>query len=95
MLDVPGTAANVAAFGPPQGGGAWPQVRLVTLAACGTRGLMDAVFRGWRAARSSEQDLARKIAARGRLRRGMLVLADRNFCGYPVVACLAATSTMC
>lgn len=92
MLDVPGTAANVAAFGPPQGGGgAWPQVRLVTLAACGTRGLMDAVFRGWRAARSSEQDLARKIAARGRLRRGMLVLADRNFCGYPVVACLAAT----
>jgi hypothetical protein len=94
MLDVPYTAANVAAFGPPQGGGgagAWPQVRLVTLAACGTRGLMDAVFRGRCAARSSEQDLARKIAARGGLRRGMLVLADRNFCGYPVVACLAAT----
>jgi len=94
LLDVPGTAANVAAFGPPQGGGgtgAWPQVRLVTLAACGTRGLMDAVFRGARAARSSEQDLARAIAARGRLSRGMLVLADRNFCGYPVVAVLAAT----
>src|SRR5215470_17896803 len=94
MLDVPYTPANVAAFGPPQGGGgtgAWPQVRLVTLAACGTRGLVDAVFRGRRAARSSEQDLARKIAARGRLRAGMLVLADRNFCGYPVVACLAAT----
>lgn len=94
MLDVPATAANVAAFGPPHGGGgtgAWPQVRLVTLAACGTRDLMDAVFRGRRAARSSEQDLARKIAAGGRLRRGMLALADRNFSGYPVVACLAAT----
>jgi hypothetical protein len=94
MLDVPATAANVAAFGPPHGGGgpgAWPQVRLVTLAACGTRGLMDAVFRGRRADRSSEQDLARKIAAGGRLRRGMLVLADRNFSGYPVVAGLAAT----
>jgi Insertion element 4 transposase N-terminal/Transposase DDE domain len=94
MLDVPYTAANVAAFGPPQGGGgtgAWPQVRVVTLAACGTRGLMDAVFGGARAGRSSEQYLARKIAARGRLRAGMLVLADRNFCGYPAVACLAAT----
>jgi hypothetical protein len=94
MLDVPATAANVAAFGPPHGGGGpggWPQVRLVTLAACGSRGLMDAVFRGRAAARSSEQDLARTIAARGRLARGMLVLADRNFSGYPVVAALAAT----
>jgi hypothetical protein len=94
MLDVPCTAANVAAFGPPhraRGVGAWPQVRLVTLAACGTRGLMDAVFAGRCGARSSEQYLARKIAARGRLRPGMLVLADRNFCGYPMVAALAAT----
>jgi hypothetical protein len=91
MLDVPCTAANVSAFGLPHSGGGWPQVRLVTLAACGTRGLVDAVFRGRRVPRSSEQDLARKIAARGRLRRGMLVLADRNFCGYPVVACLVAT----
>jgi hypothetical protein len=94
MLDVPFTAANVAAFGPPHGGGgdgAWPQVRLVTLTACGSRGLMDAVFAGRRAAGSSEPDLARTIAARGQARRGMLVLADRNFCGYPVVACLAAT----
>jgi hypothetical protein len=94
-LEVACTPANVAAFGaPPSGGhgtGGYPQVRLVTLAACGTRGLADAVFRGVRAARASEQDLARKIAARGRLGRGMLVLADRNFCGYPVVACLAAT----
>jgi len=95
FLDVPYTSANVAAFGAPpsgpQGGGAFPQVRVVTLTACGTHGVIDAVFRGRRAAASSEQDLARKIAARGRLRRGMLVIADRNFCGYPVVACLAAT----
>ncbi len=94
MVDVPCSAANVAAFGRPHRGGeqgGWPQVRVVVLAACGTRGLMDAAFRGRRAARSSEQDLARKIAGRGRCRRGMLVLADRNFSGYPVVACLAAT----
>jgi hypothetical protein len=95
FLDVPATAGNLAAFGAPpagqDGAGGFPQVRLVTLAACGTHGIIDAVFRGRRAPASSEQDLARKIAARGRLGRGMLVLADRNFCGYPVVAVLTAT----
>jgi hypothetical protein len=95
MLEVPCTAANVAAFGPPPGtgrqAGGFPQVRVVTLAACGSHGLIEAAFRGRCAPRASEQDLARAIAARGRLGRGMLVLADRNFCGYPVAACLAAT----
>jgi hypothetical protein len=94
LLDVPHTPANIAAFGPPpvrHGSGPYPQVRLVTLAACGTRGLIDAVFRGRAAAAASEQDLARKIAARGRVGPGMLVLADRNFSGYPVAALLAAT----
>jgi hypothetical protein len=95
VLDVPHTPAGVAAFGPPpasrHGGGGLPQVRVVTLAACGTRGLLDGAFRGRCAAASSEQDLARKIAGRGALGPGMLVLGDRNFCGYPVVACLAAT----
>jgi Insertion element 4 transposase N-terminal/Transposase DDE domain len=96
VLDVPCSPANTAAFGaPPAAGGGktggFPQIRLVTLTACGTRGILDAVFRGRRAARASEQDLARAIAARGRLRRGMLILADRNFGGYPVAATLAAT----
>lgn len=93
VLDVPHTPANIAAFGPPRGARArgFPQVRLVTVAACGTRGLLDVAFRGLGAHRASEQDLARKIAARGRLGAGMLVLADRNFCGYPVAAVLAAT----
>jgi hypothetical protein len=91
VLDVPCSPANTAAFGgPPGGGGAggFPQVRLVTLIACGTRGLLDAAFRGRRA---SEQELARKIAARGRAGRGMLILADRNFSGWPAAAALAAT----
>lgn len=94
MLNTPHTPANIAAFGPPpsrHGSAGFPQVRLVTLTACGTRGLVDAAFRGRCAARSSEQDLARRLAAGGRLRAGMLVLADRNFCGYPVAAVLAAT----
>jgi Insertion element 4 transposase N-terminal/Transposase DDE domain len=92
-LDVPCSAANAAAFGAPPavsgGAGGWPQVRLVTVTACGTRAIIDAVFRGVRAA--SEQALARKIAGRGRLGRGMLLLADRNFGGYPVAATLAGT----
>lgn len=95
MLDVPATPANIAAFGAPpasqHGAGGFPQVRVVTLTACGTRGIIDAVFRGRAGPGSSEQDLARKIAARGRLGPGMLVIADRNFCGYPVAAALAAT----
>jgi hypothetical protein len=96
MLDVPASPANLAAFGRPpaggtHGGGGYPQVRVVTVIACGTRGIIDAAFRGSRAPGSSEQDLARKIAVRGRLGPGMLVIADRNFCGYPVAAALAAT----
>jgi len=94
-LDVPYSAANIAAFGAPPGAegraGGWPQVRLLSLTACGTRGIIDAVFRGCRARCSSEQHLARTIAARGQLIPGMLVLADRNFSGYPVAATLAAT----
>lgn len=91
LLDVPCPAANQAAFGEPPRGGGCPQVRVVTLIVCGTRGLLDAAFRGLRTACSSEQDLARKIASRGGLRPGMLALADRNFSGYPVVARLTAT----
>ena len=94
-LDVPYSPANLAAFGAPPAGsggaGPWPQVRVVTMIACGTRAIIDAAFRGRRAPRASEQDLARTLAARGRLGRGMLLLADRNFSGYPVVAALAAT----
>ena len=69
VLDVPYSPANMAAFGAPPAAAAaagdFPQVRVVTLTACGTRAILDAAFRGRRAPRSSEQDLARKIAARG------------------------------
>jgi hypothetical protein len=94
-LDVPFTPANLAVFGPPPAGGAdgggFPQLRLVTVTGCGTRGIIDAVFGPRKGKGTSEQDLARQIAARGRLGPGMLVIADRNFCGYPVVSALAAT----
>jgi hypothetical protein len=77
-LEVPGSAANSAAFGRPTGSGGWqgayPQVTLVALAECGTRALAGAAFGGYRA---GEQTLAAQLAPR--MRAGMLVLADRNF----------------
>ena len=91
-LDAPASPPVIGACGPPprssSGSGGYPQLRLLTLIGCGTRGLADAVF-GPR--KTSEQDLARALAARGSLGPGMLLLADRNFCGYPVTAPLAAT----
>lgn len=93
-LDVPYSAANLAAWGPPprgsRGSGGFPQVRLVTAAGCGTRGLAGAVFGpGWRKGHS-EQALAIRMAEHGGLGKGMLVLADRNFCGHAVVTALTA-----
>ncbi|HSR25093.1 MAG TPA: IS4 family transposase [Candidatus Eisenbacteria bacterium] len=88
LLDVPHTPANIAAFGPPPSAGGFPQVRLLTLIGCGTRGLAGAVF-GPR--KTSEQELAEKLAARGVLARGMLALADRNFAGHATVAALTST----
>jgi hypothetical protein len=93
-VEVPYTPANIAAFGAPpsvrRGAGCgFPRVELVTVTGCGTRGLAGAAFGPWRGAGSGEQALARQLA--GVLGPGMLVLADRNFCGYPVVSALAAT----
>jgi Insertion element 4 transposase N-terminal/Transposase DDE domain len=78
-LDVADTAANERAFGRPgsgrgTGAGAFPQLRLVGLAECGTHALVQAVV-GPQA--DSEQKLASAIA--DRLAPGMLCLADRNF----------------
>ena len=52
-LDVPDSAANTDTFGRPSntaGGGAYPQVRLVALAECGTRAVIDAAFGSYRTA---------------------------------------------
>jgi hypothetical protein len=95
VLDLPATEVNLAAFGPPprgpRGRGGYPQARLVVLSGCGTHGLADAVFAPRIGPGTSEKTLAKVIAGRGRLGPGMLVLADRNFSGHPVVSALAAT----
>jgi hypothetical protein len=81
-LDVADTAANEAAFGRPgssrrEGGGAFPQLRLVALAESGTHAIFDAALGPYC---SSEKELADRLW--GSLSEGMLCLADRGFYGF-------------
>jgi hypothetical protein len=91
MLNVPDTAANVAAFGAAQGVGGkygggqagYPAVRLVTVIACGTRPVLAAAFG---ARKTSEHTLARTLSAPGTVGPGTLILADRGFFGHPLIS---------
>lgn len=90
-LDVADTPANDAAFGRPgsgrgEGVGAFPQVRLVGLAECGTHALVDVAIGAYR---RGEQTLAPGVFAS--LAPGMLCLADRGF--YSFAAWNAARAT--
>ena len=81
-VDVADTPANDAAFGRPgtgrgSGVGAFPQVRLVALAECGTHALVDVAVA---ALSSGEMALAADVLAS--LRPGMVVLADRGFYSF-------------
>jgi len=66
--------------------GAFPQVRLLALAECGTRALAAAV---WGSYSTGEKTLARQLL--GRLSDGMLCLADRNFACWELWHDAAAT----
>jgi hypothetical protein len=83
------------AGGPPARAGqeqdeaAYPQLRLVTLLACGTRALLDAAMGPVRGKQSGERALARGLLRS--LRPGMLLLADRNFYGYDLWNAAAGT----
>jgi hypothetical protein len=90
-LDAADTPENEEAFGRAgsgrgEGRGAFPQVRLVALAECGTHAMF-AVAMG--AFGDSEQILARDLVAA--LTPGMLVLADRGFTAHPLFSVFAAT----
>jgi hypothetical protein len=79
-LDVADTAANADAFGRPgsgRGAGAFPQVRVVGLAECGTHALVSAAI-GPQS--DGEQTLAGGVLER--LAPGMLCLADRGFLSF-------------
>jgi Transposase DDE domain/Insertion element 4 transposase N-terminal len=89
-LDVADTSENDAFFGRPgvnKGeGAAFPQARLVAVAECGTHAIFDTVIG---ACSDGENTLAGQLV--DRLQPGMLLLADRGFCGYPLWSRAAAT----
>lgn len=58
---------------------AFPQARIVALAGCGTHAVFDAVVGSYT---TPENTLARDLV--DRLKPGMLLLADRGFCGFPL-----------
>jgi putative intracellular protease/amidase len=88
-FDVPDTASNLQAFGRPGSGrgerSAFPQVRVVAVAECGTH----AVFAAATGPLSAhETTLARELFAS--LSAGMLLLADRGFVGFDLWRLAAA-----
>ena len=81
-VDVADTPENDEAFGRPgssrrEGGGAFPQLRLVGLAESGTHAITGAAVGPYT---SSEQQFADELI--GSLSEGMLCLADRNFYSF-------------
>ena len=81
-VDVADTPSNEAAFGRPgshrrEGGGVFPQLRLVGLCESGTHAITSAALGPYT---SSEQALADRLL--GCLGEGMLCLADRNFYSF-------------
>jgi Insertion element 4 transposase N-terminal/Transposase DDE domain len=91
-VGVADTPENAAAFGRPGTTAgkklASPAIRMVILLACGTRGLLGAVFGPVRGTGSGERALAGQLL--GHLRKGMLVLADRNFYSWALWHAAAA-----
>ncbi len=88
-VKAPASPENIAAFGRPRGkkDGHYPQARLVTLIACGTRGLLGAAIGPLRGC--GERKLAAGLL--GQLHEGMLLLADRGFYSYQLWTAAAGT----
>lgn len=90
-LDVADTPANDAAFGRPgsgrgEGVGAFPQLRVVALAECGTHALFAAALGAYAV---GESTLARQLVAA--VTPDMLVMADRGFTAHPLFTAFAAS----
>ena len=90
-VKAPASSENIAAFGRPGGKkqGHYPQVRLVTLIACGTRALLGAAAGPLRGAGTGERKLAAGLLPH--LREGMLLLADRGFYSFRLWTAAAGT----
>jgi hypothetical protein len=93
VVDAAASAANAAAFGRPGNqkvkAAGFPQLRLVTLVACGTRALLDAAAGPAYGPGTGERSMAGRML--GSLRAGMLLLADRGFYSYGLWTAAAAT----
>jgi hypothetical protein len=90
IMSVADTAANLAVYSRQRGGrngdSGYPMLRLLALVSCGTRTVIDAVFRPITAGETTCTPLLL-----GSLRAGMLLLADRNFAsGYLAAQITAA-----
>ncbi len=89
MMCCADTPANLARFrrgGGHHGGTGYPMIRMLALVACGTRTIIDATFGQTGVGETSyARDLLRS------LRRGMIVLADRNFAARTLLAAIADT----
>ena len=86
---TPDTPANLAAFGRVGGGNGpsgYPMLRMLTVVACGTRTVLDAVFGTLSV---GETNYAPKLV--GCLHQGMLLLADRKFAAAELIEQVAAT----
>jgi Insertion element 4 transposase N-terminal/Transposase DDE domain len=82
--DVPDTRENAAAFGrskTDRGESAYPQVRCVSLCECGTHSIVDTTF--WPARTGERRGAWRLLRS---LSEGMLLLWDRGFHDYELVA---------
>lgn len=89
ILCCPDTAANLVVYRRGRGnhgGTGYPMVRLLTVVACGTRTIIDAVFG---TDRVGETSYAPHLL--GALRAGMIVLADRNFAVRAWIVAAAGT----
>jgi len=85
-LDVQDTPENLAEFGLPSGGGAFPQVRVVALGECGTHAVVGVALG---VARAGERDLFMQLLRF--IAPGMLVIADRGFISHEMWGKAAAT----
>jgi hypothetical protein len=89
MMCCPDTAANLRVYrrgGGHHGGTGYPMIRMLALVACGTRTIIDATFGSTSIGETTyTHDL---LPA---LRRGMILLADRNFAARDLIAAIAHT----
>jgi Insertion element 4 transposase N-terminal/Transposase DDE domain len=89
LMSVPDSAANLTRYarhGCNNGGSGYPLMRLLTVVACGTRTVIDAVFGSDRIGETTYAPALVRC-----LRPGMLLLADRNFAVAAFIAAIAAT----